>query len=283
MQICFATSQGVGSANEDAVFAGAGLVIVLDGLSAPQDLPMACRHGTPWFVRQLGTRLMAEATAELPLRNALAAAIEQVNALHRGTCDLTQVHVPSTTVAMLRADRDLIEYLVLSDTTILLDQQSGLEVITDHAVDTVALEEVAAVRHEKHGSPAHAARVAELVQAQRQLRNQPGGYWVASTNPAAADHAVVGTVPRRDVRRAALLTDGAARLVDPFKVRTWPQLLDMLEEEGPSGLLRHTRKAEATDPRGDRWPRFKSRDDATAVLCCFEEARALAWSARERS
>lgn len=272
MQISFATSQGVGTTNEDGVFAGAGLVVVLDGLSAPSGLPMACSHGTPWFVKQLGTRLLVSAGAdELPLQDALSSAIKHVNRLHEDSCDLSQIDVPSTTVAMLRATHNTIEYLVLSDTTIVLDTTSGTEVITDRAVDTVASREATAVRHEKHGSPAHTARVADLVQAQRQLRNQPDGYWVASTDPMAAKHAVTGSVDRRAVHRAALLTDGAARLADPFQVNTWDQVLDILEAQGPNGLILRTRTVETSDANGERWPRFKSHDDATAALCLFEE------------
>jgi hypothetical protein len=47
-------------------------------------------------------------------------------------------------------------------------------------------------------------------------RSQPGGYWVARTNPAAAYEALTGSIAACDLRAAVLLTDGASRWVDEF-------------------------------------------------------------------
>jgi hypothetical protein len=78
----------------------------------------------------------------------------------------------------------------------------------------------------------------------RSCRNQPEGFWVASTKPDAAHHAVMGSITVRDVRRAALLTDGGARYVERFHLGDWHSLIDMLEEHGPDELIRRVRKAQ---------------------------------------
>lgn len=96
-------------------------------------------------------------------------------------------------------------------------------------------------------------------------RNVPGGYWAASNDPVVADHAVTGAVALADLRRAAVLTDGAVRLVEPFGMLNWAALLDRLGTAGPEELLRRTRVAEDRDLAGIRWPRNKKSDDATAV------------------
>ena len=44
-------------------------------------------------------------------------------------------------------------------------------------------------------------------------RNHEGGFWVASTNPAAAEQAITGSVPTGPVLAC---TDGVSRLVDHF-------------------------------------------------------------------
>lgn len=64
------------------------------------------------------------------------------------------------------------------------------------------------------------------------------------------------------------LADGAARLVE-FGFAGWEQILATLTEHGPHTLIDETRQTEATDPRGDRWPRYKASDDATAVHLRF--------------
>jgi hypothetical protein len=262
-----ASTRGVGAVNEDTVHVSPTGVVVLDGLSAPKDLPMGCVHGTPWFVRQLGTHLINLIGDDaIPLREALRTAITQVNDLHRDTCALDQEAVPASTVVMIRERDDVLDYLVLSDNVLVLDLgEGGIQTITDKRVEEVAGPEMRAALQGPTGTPAHAARVSELVAVQRRLRNRPGGYWVASTDPAAADEAITGGVDLAQVRQAALLTDGASRLVDSFGALTWAELLDLLQTEGPAALIARTREAERSDPTGERWPRFKRSDDATAA------------------
>ncbi|MFD0852954.1 hypothetical protein ACFQ07_12015, partial [Actinomadura adrarensis] len=69
--------------------------------------------------------------------------------------------------------------------------------------------------------------------------------------------------------RAALLSDGAARLVERFGLMAWNELLDVLETEGPCELIRRTRTAERElEPPTARGKRF---DDATALLVRFDD------------
>jgi hypothetical protein len=262
-----ASTQGTGTANEDTVHVSPTGVVVLDGLSAPKDLPMGCIHGTPWFVRQLAAgliNLIGDTT--VTLREALRTAIGEVNDLHRDTCALDQGAVPASTVVMIRERDEVLDYLVLSDNVLVLDLDGeGIQTVTDKRVEEVASEETRSALRGPTGTPEHAERVSALVAVQRRLRNQPGGYWVASTDPAAADEAITGSVDLAKVRQAALLTDGASRLVDSFGTLSWEQLLDLLRTEGPAALIARTRTAELTDPTGERWPRFKRSDDATAA------------------
>jgi hypothetical protein len=104
MRAAIATQAGSqDTANEDwAGVLAPGLAVVLDGLSAPDGTGTGCRHGTPWYVSQLGPRLLALASdPSRSLADALAEAIRQVASLHPG-CDLTHPGTPSATVVLLR-------------------------------------------------------------------------------------------------------------------------------------------------------------------------------------
>jgi hypothetical protein len=87
----------------------------------------------------------------------------------------------------------------------------------------------------------------------------------ASTDPDAARQARTTVVPLDGLHGIALLSDGAVRLTDVYRVTSWPGLVGVLRDEGPAGLIRRVRAAEAGDPDGARWPRSKTRDDATAL------------------
>jgi hypothetical protein len=69
-----------------------------------------------------------------------------------------------------------------------------------------------------------------------------------------------------------LLSDGASRLVDPFGLATWEELLALLDESGPEELVHQVRAAAAVDPEGRQWPRAKRSNDATAVYLVVHHA-----------
>jgi hypothetical protein len=75
---------------------------------------------------------------------------------------------------------------------------------------------------------------AEIV---RQLRNAPGGLWVASTTPEAANEALTGSVARDRLDCIGLFTDGASRMVEHHGLR-WTELIELLDDNGPAAAGR---------------------------------------------
>ncbi|RSM56604.1 integrase [Actinoplanes sp. ATCC 53533] len=194
----------------------------------------------------------------------LASAIREVADLHKGSCDLKHPGSPCSTVAMIRHLGRSTEFLILSDSVIVLDRESDSPVIMqDKAVDSFA-SHAAAAAITAAGKDDKSALTA-LIQEQQKIRNKPGGYWVAQVDPAAAQYAKTGSMT--DIRGAVLLSDGAALLVTDFHAMDWPALLTLAYQEGPAELIARTRALEDQDPHGETWPRYKHRDDATAVVC----------------
>jgi hypothetical protein len=236
--------------NEDWAGAEGPVAVVLDGLS--EGAATGCAHGTPWYVDRLGRRFLQVAgDRSVPLAEALADAIAGVAADHGDTCDLGHPGTPCSTVTAIRDLGDgAVEYLVLSDSTLVVDRPGSPLVVTDRGVERFL------------GSGGGA--LVDLIHAQQVVRNRPGGYWVAQVDPAAAHHARTGTA---EARRCVLLSDGAARPVVDFSVMDWATLVETVVAHGPARLIELTREWEDTDPRGVRWPRYKHRDDATVVVC----------------
>ncbi|MEV7372092.1 protein phosphatase 2C domain-containing protein [Streptomyces sp. NPDC090301] len=251
--------------NEDFAIWGDDVAVLLDGAGMPDALHPPCVHGVSWFARTLGTALCSAAVASETLQDALALAIARTADLHRGTCAVDDVLSPSATVAALRVRRDAVDWLVLGDCTLLVERGHLVEAISDDRLASVAQEHRAAMNAAPPGSDERRELHSLLVQAERALRNRPGGYWVAAADPRAANAALSGRYPREDVTRIALLTDGAARLTDTFAQTDWEGCLGILESEGPESLIRRVREAELADAALTRWPRSKPHDDATAV------------------
>jgi hypothetical protein len=274
MQVAFATRPAsAASPNEDFIGATPQTIVVLDGASVPPGMKTGCQHGTPWYVTQLGAAMLHRSLTrpDQTLTDMLAEAIEEVSTLHADRCDLGDPGTPSAAVALLRERPDAVEHLVLADCTIVLDRSSGIEAISDDRISHVAPTERAALRqYPTSASPRHAEPLSRLVSAQRERRNRPGGFWVASNDPSAAHEAIVGSTPREQLRRAAVMSDGAACLVDHFHIATWSEALAVLDHQGPSPFIDRVRDAEASDREGKPWRRSKQHDDATIAICRFQ-------------
>ncbi len=248
MEVALCSGAAPGVDNEDAVAAGDTFVVVLDGATAEPGFSSGCRHGVRWFARsvagELGRLLGADGDGTLPvlLRDAAGA----VRATHAGTCDVDDPRGPSATVAMLRLRGDQVEHLVLGDAVLLLrDRRGTITAVTDERIRRF---------YHLSWSQLHGRR------------NVPGGFWVVGARPDAAAEALTGSVPVAELACAAVLTDGAARLVQRFGW-TWADLLTALDREGPAAVVAATRAAERAEPPTD--PDDKVHDDATVALCRF--------------
>lgn len=248
MESTAATLASPGHRNDDGLVVTEHLAIVLDGATAPPGRESGCIHDVPWLVGQLGAVLLDELTSEadIPLPAALANTIRRVGKRHAHTCDLSNPDSPSSTAVIVRERPDQVEWLVLGDSAVIIEHADGITAVEDDRTDHL---------------PSY------TYEAVSRLRNSPDGFWIVSTDLAAADHALTGSLPRDQVRRMLAATDGTTRLVHRYG-RTWYQVLEQADANGPASLLADVRaEDQAVEP--DRWPRGKRCDDATAVLCRF--------------
>jgi len=231
--------------NDDAWAQTARAAVVLDGATAPDGVDSGCIHDVPWLVRHLAAavtrRILLDSTS---LPDLLAASIEETRAAHGTACDLGNPDSPSSTISMVRVRNDAADYLTLGDSPIVI--RGADQALTPIADDRLA--------HLPGGRPYSL----ELV---RSLRNKPGGFWVASTDPEAAYRAVTGSASFEAGAGIGIFTDGVSRLVESYGYE-WEHVFSVMETGGPGALLRLVRSAENEKPLGDA----KQHDDATAVF-----------------
>lgn len=268
MRVHLATEAGSPARlNEDFAAVAPGIAVLLDGAGLPAGRDTGCVHGIAWYSRTLGGLLVAGAgDSGKPLAEVLGRSIEQVSELHAGTCDLRHPDTPSATVVITRQHAGTLEYLVLCDSVLLLQTRNGeARIVTDTRLADLTVP----LRAERKAMAAGTAeREAAWRSYGRQIdkaRNQPGGFWIAAADPQVADEALTGSQALGTLAAVALLSDGASRLADRYHLATWDQMCAILAGGGPAEVIRQVRDAERTDPDGQRWPRGKISDDATAV------------------
>jgi hypothetical protein len=233
-----------------------GALVLLDGVTGPADGGTGCRHSVAWFAARLGGALLELAAARSggPLAGCLAAAIARTADAHRSTCDLSHPRTPQATVVCARWDAETAEYLVLSDSVLLVRGADGaVTPVLDSRLDDLR----PAARRLPPG------RRAAFLEG---LRNAEGGFFTAAADPSVAGRAVTGTLARAAVDGLAAVTDGLGRWVDVFRLGGWADLYAVLAGAGPLAAVAQVRAAEAADPAGATHPRGKCHDDATAIV-----------------
>ena len=246
-----------GHPNEDFTGATPTAAVLVDGagISGTESI---CRHGVAWYASRLGGSLLSHLSLvrDPSLSAVLAEAIEQVTNDHRDTCDVADRISPSATVAILRQSDGLIEYLVLGDSVVVLDRADGVPLVVSDPREVIigrsfqsAFEAAAPASDEYH----------RILRDFRAHKNQPGGFWVAKDDPRAADEAITGSCPISELTGVVLLSNGASRIVDRFRLVDWPGVMAVLASSGPAEIIHRVRQAEARDA--------VAADDATIAHC----------------
>ncbi|TYC05188.1 hypothetical protein FXF53_05940 [Micromonospora sp. WP24] len=246
-----------GRRNEDFTGAVPTAAVLVDGAGIP-GAEAICRHGVAWYADRLGGNLLGLLTLvrDRSLPELLATAIEQVTEAHRDSCEVADPISPSAAVAVLRVSDGLVEHLVLGDAVLVLDRMQGTPlVVADPREVVISRSYQSAIEATAEGSDEHHRLLREL----RANRNRPGGFWVAKDDPRAADEAITGSCPAAELTGAVLLSNGASRIVDRFRLADWPEVLAVLASAGPAEIIRRVRQAEARDA--------VAADDATITYC----------------
>ncbi|MGW2814835.1 hypothetical protein [Streptomyces sp. NPDC001415] len=228
-----------------------GVLVVLDGVT-PLPGNGDCVHDVPWFTARLGGALteLSASRRDMTLAEILAESIRRTADAHRDTCDLSHPRTPQATVVLARWDAAELEYLVLSDSALLLASADGtVRAVLDDRLDRVP----------------RASLVSDAV-ADALARNKEGGFFTAAADPTVAARAVTGRAPLAPLREVLALTDGATRWVEKFGEGSWGDCVALVRKAGPDGLVERVRELEAGDVERVFLRGSKRHDDATVVL-----------------
>jgi hypothetical protein len=163
-----------------------------------------------------------------------------------------------------------IEFLWFGDCAALVKQGDTAVTVVGETFDKRAAEaeRARALAKEKNLSPASGLSRPEFIGTLRAARNRinSGTYWLFSPDARAAAH-----VSRRAIKAVPgtvllLATDGFLALASDYGAYSADGLMAAALSKGLAGLGEELRAIEAGDVGGDKFPRFKKSDDATAVL-----------------
>lgn len=239
----------------DKIFVTPNAAIMLDGASAFVPVPVPASTYADHLGRLTAAALTATPDADLPqvLADAIAGTAEHL--------DLKAGESPTSTVTIAREHAGELDVLLLGDNTLILPG----EIITDNRMDQLNLAPRRKYRDRLAAGTGyddeHRALLYELQTQQARHRNQPSGYWIAETDPVAADHAITTRRPATAAPWAILATDGAYNTMKHIGLTTWSTIAQASADQLNDLLRRCQLWERENDPAANQLPRAKRHDD----------------------
>ncbi|WP_443478886.1 protein phosphatase 2C domain-containing protein [Novosphingobium aerophilum] len=284
LRIEIAASDGQGEVNDDRFGYQGDAAWVIDGATGIGPSLLGAPSDASWLARKAGD-LLADTLAQAPeiptvelLRQVMAGCAEALAREQVRPADGPHEH-PSAAFAMVRIIGGEAEFTTLADCRIAAcESGGGARLFGSSALDAIearTIEAMKAIVAEEGdlGFEALKARLMPGLRANRRLMNRDGGYWVLGTQPAAADHLWQVRMPVRPGQRFAIASDGFLRLVELFGAAAPADLLAISGQEDWARWLGLLRDLEDEPDSLHRFARVKPRDDASLVVCSWEDAR----------
>ena len=259
--------------NEDAFGHDAAAAVVLDGATPLGDGLMPGPSDAAWIAQFGARRLLAHLRdgegARKAVRGALADAQKSFEALRRHPPEEVW-QTPCASMMLAVAGEGGVEFLSFGDCAAVVQPEGGAVMVVGETFDKRAAEakRAQAIAKEKNLSPASGLSRPEFLGALRATRNRvnSGSYWLFSPDAKAASHASRRIVKTAPGTRLLLASDGFLALASDYGAYGADSLMRAAVEKGLKALGEELRAIEAGDAVGDKFPRFKKSDDATALL-----------------
>jgi serine/threonine protein phosphatase PrpC len=259
--------------NEDSFSHAPGFACVFDGATVLGENLMPGPSDAQWIAQFGARRLRAHAESNSgSSRDALRAAAadaEKSFAALRWRAPVETYETPFASVMALFIRGDIVDALWFGDCTALIKSPNGTVSVVGETLRARARErDRVSNLAEPEGVAATAVREKFLpaLRASRNRVNKKGADWLFSPEAACADHADEKQLVVEQGSLILLASDGFFALVSDYARYTADELISAARERGLAALGKELRAIEAGDPKGLAFPRFKSSDDATALL-----------------
>jgi serine/threonine protein phosphatase PrpC len=267
--------------NEDALGAVGSIAFVLDGVTGLADTPlMPVKSDAAWVAHTVRDLLLEHgAEAGAGLRQLIGdVATEIAVRFEKGRLREPQARweLPWTTLSLIGVESGRLHIAYVGDSRVLIETAAdevhnfGTNPSRGAFEARLAAKMIAGRQGRALGTEAMRATVLDDLKRVRETVNTPDGYWLMGADPAVAANATVTSIALDGPATVLLTTDGFYALTEDYERYGDRELIATAQTLGLSILARELRHIEDEDPVGERYPRMKKSDDATALLVHVE-------------
>ena len=260
--------------NEDAFAHLDHAALVLDGatplgpslLPGPSDAAWIAQFGA----RRLAAHLKDGDASQDALKHALADAEKSFTGLTREPIrEKWQTPCASLMMAVERGKKSEIEFCWFGDCAAIVEQDGQIEAVGEtlekRQEEAKRARMVAQMANMSAASGINRPQIEPLLRAARNRINS-GRNWLFSPDVRAAGHVSRHHLSLQNDALVLLASDGFLALVSDYDAYSMQDLMAAARAKGLAVLGGELRAIEDQDPLGEKFPRFKKSDDATAIL-----------------
>lgn len=263
--------------NEDALGATGRIAFVLDGVtSLAETRLMPGKSDAAWASHTARDLFLAHAASGFgDLQSLITTVAQGITAKFEAEQvrpPAERYELPWTTMSLIGVAAGRLDIAYVGDSRVLVetDEDEVHNFGTNpsrNAFETRLAQKMIASRK---GQPLGPAAVLPELRAARNTVNTSTGYWLLGADPAVGAHATVTSLALSGAATVLLATDGFYALVEDYGRYGDRELIATAQTIGLAALARELRHIEDEDPNGERFPRMKKSDDATALLVRVE-------------
>jgi serine/threonine protein phosphatase PrpC len=258
--------------NDDAFCHGDAIAAVFDGATSLGEPLLPVDSDAAWIARKGAAGLLAH--QNLSPREALARTAEDAERAYveqRSRPPRENYELPLASMMMTGFVGAALEFLWFGDCTALIANPGEKVQIVGDALDKKGGEAAMASRlAAKHNlAPAAGVNLPQFLDALRKGRNTVNtapDRWAFTPDARCAAFAKSKTIPAEEGATILLCSDGFLALTSDYGKYDAQSLFDASLSRGLKAMFEELRAIERDDPEGRKFPRFKTSDDATALI-----------------
>lgn len=280
-QICYPGKSG--SANEDIVGWGKDYCFVMDGASCLSGINVVdSGSDAAWMVGQIKSALCnrLDQGDPRPTGEILMEILPEIRAVYLSALASRGMQQPddspSAGMALFRKRQGRLEFFGLGDCVGIATLPDGMFLSMDTnliGLDSAA-REVMIQLCKKTGATMLEAKeqCTDLLLKNRLKRNRPGGYWILDLlSDAGIANAREFSWEISEPVQVGALSDGFAQLTEVFGLyKSYEGLFEAMRVEDLEAMFIQLSKMQDADPDCNQYPRFKLRDDTSALWGTFQ-------------
>lgn len=274
--VCIAGS----NKNEDSVGYGKDFIFVIDGATGLRGVNiMGMRSDAEWFSNRLAEQLQVYLRNDnLTIQEILYVSLQQIRSEYF-TVLQNYTHIqpdyPSAGIVIFRERNGYLESFRLGDCVGVVRYKSGKIALMKEEnlvkLDKYAIEcQVQMAR--MNGISVREARplINDVLIKNRDKLNTPGGYWILEPQGVGIPYGEYRKFDLDKVESISCMTDGYFAALETYKLmKNYTEFQDRLIKGQCGRIVKEMFTVQENDMDFNKYPRFKFRDDASAVVAKF--------------